>query len=60
MHSGYTSYRSVGTATAAFVIAMLEGSTRPGVWFPEEVCRPCDHGVMENKYMLIYIWYTSG
>ncbi|XP_022884108.1 uncharacterized protein LOC111400882 isoform X2 [Olea europaea var. sylvestris] len=27
---------SVGTATAAFVIAMLEGSTRPGVWFPEE------------------------
>ncbi|KAL2540927.1 Saccharopine dehydrogenase [Abeliophyllum distichum] len=27
---------SVGNATAAFVLAMLEGSTQPGVWFPEE------------------------
>ncbi|KAL9663064.1 hypothetical protein QQ045_027901 [Rhodiola kirilowii] len=27
---------SVGTSTAAFVLAMLEGSTQPGVWFPEE------------------------
>ncbi|GAV65043.1 Saccharop_dh domain-containing protein [Cephalotus follicularis] len=27
---------SVGTATAAFVLAVLEGSTQPGVWFPEE------------------------
>ncbi|KAJ4839606.1 hypothetical protein Tsubulata_029633 [Turnera subulata] len=26
----------VGTATAAFVLAVLEGSTQPGVWFPEE------------------------
>ncbi|KAL7227210.1 hypothetical protein ACSBR1_022134 [Camellia fascicularis] len=27
---------SVGTATAAFALAILEGSTQPGVWFPEE------------------------
>ncbi|KAK4276299.1 hypothetical protein QN277_019263 [Acacia crassicarpa] len=27
---------SVGTSTAAFVLAVLEGSTQPGVWFPEE------------------------
>lgn len=27
---------SVGTAVAAFVLAVLEGSTQPGVWFPEE------------------------
>ncbi|CAN1267726.1 hypothetical protein LINPERPRIM_LOCUS12893 [Linum perenne] len=26
----------VGTATAAFAVAVLEGSTKPGVWFPEE------------------------
>ncbi|KAL3529765.1 hypothetical protein ACH5RR_009087 [Cinchona calisaya] len=28
--------KSVGNATAAFVLAVLEGSTMPGVWFPEE------------------------
>ncbi|KAJ8543827.1 hypothetical protein K7X08_025445 [Anisodus acutangulus] len=28
--------RSVGIFTAAFVLAILEGSTKPGVWFPEE------------------------
>ncbi|KAK6164109.1 hypothetical protein DH2020_000973 [Rehmannia glutinosa] len=28
---------SVGISTAAFVLAILEGSTQPGVWFPEEV-----------------------
>ncbi|XP_027185653.1 uncharacterized protein LOC113783641 isoform X3 [Coffea eugenioides] len=28
--------KSVGNATAAFVLAVLEGSTQPGVWFPEE------------------------
>ncbi|XP_059430403.1 uncharacterized protein LOC132164012 isoform X1 [Corylus avellana] len=27
---------SVGTSTAAFALAILEGSTQPGVWFPEE------------------------
>ncbi|CAL5437956.1 unnamed protein product [Camellia sinensis] len=27
---------SVGAATAAFALAILEGSTQPGVWFPEE------------------------
>ncbi|XP_074321257.1 uncharacterized protein LOC141657811 [Silene latifolia] len=27
---------SVGVSTAAFVLAVLEGSTQPGVWFPEE------------------------
>ncbi|KAM0869174.1 hypothetical protein ACQ4PT_040847 [Festuca glaucescens] len=27
---------SVGHSTAAFVLAVLEGSTQPGVWFPEE------------------------
>ncbi|XP_024006164.1 uncharacterized protein LOC18011049 isoform X2 [Eutrema salsugineum] len=27
---------AVGVSTAAFVLAMLEGSTQPGVWFPEE------------------------
>uniref|UniRef100_A0A0V0HQ27 Putative ovule protein n=1 Tax=Solanum chacoense TaxID=4108 RepID=A0A0V0HQ27_SOLCH len=29
-------FRSVGISTAAFVLAILEGSTKPGVWFPEE------------------------
>nr|GMD64758.1 UDP-N-acetylglucosamine 4,6-dehydratase (inverting) [Ipomoea batatas] len=28
--------KSVGNSTAAFVLAILEGSTKPGVWFPEE------------------------
>lgn len=27
---------SVGTSIAAFALAILEGSTQPGVWFPEE------------------------
>ncbi|KAG0528651.1 hypothetical protein BDA96_05G029900 [Sorghum bicolor] len=27
---------SVGYATAAFALAVLEGNTQPGVWFPEE------------------------
>ncbi|KAL6518994.1 hypothetical protein OROHE_017418 [Orobanche hederae] len=27
---------AAGTATAAFVLAILEGSTKPGVWYPEE------------------------
>ncbi|KAL6906058.1 hypothetical protein ACP4OV_003659 [Aristida adscensionis] len=27
---------SVGYATSAFVLAILEGTTQPGVWFPEE------------------------
>lgn len=27
---------SVGYSVAAFVLAVLEGSTQPGVWFPEE------------------------
>ncbi|KAL5719791.1 hypothetical protein ACHQM5_012529 [Ranunculus cassubicifolius] len=27
---------SVGISTAAFALAILEGSTQPGVWFPEE------------------------
>ncbi|XP_057954434.1 uncharacterized protein LOC131148615 [Malania oleifera] len=27
---------SVGNAVAAFALAVLEGSTKPGVWFPEE------------------------
>ncbi|XP_030522668.2 uncharacterized protein LOC115735529 [Rhodamnia argentea] len=27
---------SVGYSTAAFVLAILEGSSQPGVWFPEE------------------------
>nr|CAB3459314.1 unnamed protein product [Digitaria exilis] len=27
---------SVGYAAAAFVLAILEGNTQPGVWFPEE------------------------
>ena len=34
----WTFFRSVGIATAAFALAILEGSTQPGVWFPEEVC----------------------
>lgn len=32
--------RSVGYCTAAFALAILEGSTQPGVWFPEEVFIP--------------------
>ncbi|XP_061362439.1 uncharacterized protein LOC133306173 isoform X3 [Gastrolobium bilobum] len=31
----------VGIATAAFALAILEGSTQPGVWFPEEVFPLC-------------------
>jgi hypothetical protein len=27
----------VGFAAAAFALAVLEGNTQPGVWFPEEV-----------------------
>lgn len=27
---------SVGNATAAFAMALLEGATQPGVWFPEQ------------------------
>ncbi|KAL3653334.1 hypothetical protein CASFOL_003015 [Castilleja foliolosa] len=27
---------ATGTATAAFVLAVLEGSTKPGVWYPEQ------------------------
>ncbi|CAA0805844.1 Saccharopine dehydrogenase [Striga hermonthica] len=27
---------AAGTATAAFALAVLEGSTKPGVWYPEE------------------------
>ncbi|KAK4419613.1 hypothetical protein Salat_2374200 [Sesamum alatum] len=27
---------AAGVATAAFVLAVLEGSTKPGVWYPEE------------------------
>ncbi|KAH6765914.1 Saccharopine dehydrogenase [Perilla frutescens var. hirtella] len=27
---------SVGISTAAFALSILEGSTKPGVWFPEE------------------------
>ncbi|RWW32385.1 hypothetical protein GW17_00002940 [Ensete ventricosum] len=30
--------RSVGYSTAAFALAVLEGSTQHGVWFPEEIC----------------------
>jgi len=30
----------VGFATAAFALAVLEGNTQPGVWFPEEVSNP--------------------
>lgn len=33
----YHVFRSVGISTAAFALAILEGSTQPGVWFPEEV-----------------------
>lgn len=29
--------RCVGVSVAAFARAVLEGSTQPGVWFPEEV-----------------------
>ncbi|XP_015952745.1 uncharacterized protein LOC107477273 [Arachis duranensis] len=29
---------AAGIATAAFALAILEGSTEPGVWFPDEVC----------------------
>ena len=35
--------KSVGQCTAAFALAMLEGSTQPGVWFPEQVRRTCLH-----------------
>lgn len=28
--------QSVGISTAAFALAILEGNTQPGVWFPEE------------------------
>ncbi|MFS7914854.1 hypothetical protein Hanom_Chr02g00158441 [Helianthus anomalus] len=28
--------RSVGYSVAAFALAVLEGNTQPGVWFPEQ------------------------
>ena len=37
MHIEFIYFRSVGNAIAAFALAILEGSTHPGVWFPEEV-----------------------
>lgn len=37
-NGGFLPFRLVGVATAAFALAVLEGSTQPGVWFPEEVC----------------------
>ncbi|KAH9617276.1 hypothetical protein KSS87_009637 [Heliosperma pusillum] len=40
---------SVGVSTAAFVLAVLEGSTQPGVWFPEE---PEGIAVEARKLML--------
>lgn len=46
------SFSSVGTATAAFALAILEGSTQPGVWFPEEVCT-INHG--EIMKLLSYV-----
>lgn len=39
MHIEFINFRSVGNATAAFALAILEGSTQPGVWFPEEVLK---------------------
>jgi hypothetical protein len=43
--------RCAGYATAAFVLAVLEGSTQPGVWFPEEVQKD---GTKINIEMPIY------
>lgn len=37
MYTEFIHFRSVGNSTAAFALAILEGSTKPGVWFPEEV-----------------------
>ncbi|EOY32766.1 Saccharopine dehydrogenase isoform 1 [Theobroma cacao] len=36
MYAEFIYSRLVGSATAAFALAILEGSTQPGVWFPEE------------------------
>ncbi|KAM0951054.1 putative saccharopine dehydrogenase, NADP binding domain, NAD(P)-binding domain superfamily [Dioscorea sansibarensis] len=40
---------SVGYCTAAFALAILEGSTQPGVWFPEE---PEGIAVEQRKLLL--------
>lgn len=38
---------SVGHSTAAFAIAMLDGETEPGVWFPEE------NGALKQRMKLL-------
>jgi hypothetical protein len=43
----------VGTATAAFALAILEGSTQPGVWFPEEVYCIINHLEFKN---ITFLW----
>ncbi|KAK4407447.1 hypothetical protein Sango_0325700 [Sesamum angolense] len=35
-HLTFDSNLAAGVATAAFALAVLEGSTKPGVWYPEE------------------------
>ncbi|KAL2641560.1 hypothetical protein R1flu_009147 [Riccia fluitans] len=41
---------AVGVCIAAFARVVLEGSTKPGVWYPEEFCdlvRVCLTGIMD-------------
>jgi hypothetical protein len=40
----------VGYATAAFALAVLEGNTQPGVWFPEEVSNEKPNFLRINKW----------
>ncbi|XP_057837415.1 uncharacterized protein LOC131047645 isoform X1 [Cryptomeria japonica] len=46
---------SVGIATAAFVRAVLEGSTQPGVWFPEE-----PEGIAVEARKKLLEWASEG
>ena len=44
----------MGIATAAFALAILEGNTQPGVWFPEEVHKLVKHDFSDSLYIKLY------
>ncbi|KAH9298964.1 hypothetical protein KI387_030646, partial [Taxus chinensis] len=46
---------SVGVATSAFVRAVFEGSTQPGVWFPEE-----PEGIAVEARQKLLEWASEG
>ncbi|KAJ0709070.1 putative transcription factor C2C2-Dof family [Helianthus annuus] len=49
---------SVGYSTATFALAVLEGNTQPGVWFPEEppptTTATCHHPTMTDPGIILF------